>query len=1504
MEGKSILSTVPILTGKESYKAWSDAIKGVAYFNGFWEHFTISTIVRDVDETHVPATDTTPAHTDRKVVWTNDKDLKKLDMKAQGAILLTVSSTIKLDIDALHEPTAYDMWQALKSKYQTRDGVSALLDYKRFMHAELVDDGTMEAQLGRLHELRARCALNGHVMEDWQYCLKVLTALPDSYSIVQDSLLTNIEVKQLDIAVVCSKIIETELRKKEGATSSASFSLSVLPPTKGKGNKASTSSSSSSTSALAAVKADITCFYCKKKGHKADVCRKKKADKDKERKAKLDQSSSTTGPAKPNAASLNVVASDDEYDASPLCSYFGAPENWLVDSGATDHMTPFGNDITDYVSFVDSDNTRSVVLGNNVTRLRVLGKGTVNRWVEISPNRYHRLILENVLHVEGIKRRFLSTIQFQDRDFVISLEKNRAVFMKDNQRLFSAPRHDRAIECILYTTPPRARYSLNAITELPIKLWHDRMGHLNWEALKRTQSSSSPPIIGIRLDNSEPPHVKCEGCIAGKSKRRSYKSSTSNSRSSTVIERIHSDLMGPMKPQSVVGGYEYVCVFTCDYSRHVWLYLLKEKSQTFSVFKRFHVMIENLTGQKLKFFRSDQGGEYMSIEFINYLEETGIVHETSAPRTPQQNGVAERMNQTLLGGARAMLHHAGMTQGFWSEAINAAVHVLNRAPRKGFDWKTPYELVFGRKPEVSHFRIFGCRAWVIDDKARKWDPRSTPMIFVGYEVASKAYRLWNSKAHKIVVSANVKFDESILPNKPTLPAPTPAASSSHNPPPPQHAPTIEAPWFFVDEEPKPKFVSTDKGKQREHQRSPSPLSSSSSSSSSSTDSDIEPGPTKEQQDDLPPPHPHSPTPPTPPSTPPNQPIPPHTTNAPRRTTRTKQPVAKYVAGTSSLKSAETEGDEETQLQKFEKQYCHLVELYTATSAPNEPKTYEQAIASADASKWKAAMAEEIETLENRGTWEIVDRPANKPVVSSKWVYRMKLNEAGEIVRYKARLVARGFSQTYGVDYTETFAPVTRLETLRMMFALAVENDWEIRQVDVKNAYLYGDLEEEIYMEPPKGMDVPKDKVFLLKKALYGLRQAGRAWYHKLRSVMSKFGLTQVPCEPHLFAVQKVHKQREYTLIIPVYVDDLFLIGNKFLTDQFENHIDRYLDVTVLGNASFFLGIRVTRGRTSAEPYLTIDQHVYAESILTKHSVDRTKTSSCPMSTLGATCLERTEDEPKVTPERIRLYQSYIGSLMYLMLGTRPDIAYAVGRLARFAHDPSKKHFAHVGRVFGYINATIGFSITYWKSGDETELFPYGACDADLGGELASGHRRKSTSGYVFHAAQGAISWSSKLQKTVAVSTMEAEYISLFTASKHAAWTRNVFEAIGVSYNKPLTIGCDNQAAIAVAKGEGTHEAKKHIDLKYHYIQQLVSENKIEVSYIRSENNPADILTKCLTGGPFARCLIINNMTGTRTHSQSLATQSSTSSDPSPPPTSPNPDVSTISVYTDAPSTSS
>ena len=259
-------------------------------------------------------------------------------------------------------------------------------------------------------------------------------------------------------------------------------------------------------------------------------------------------------------------------------------------------------------------------------------------------------------------------------------------------------------------------------------------------------------------------------------------------------------------------------------------------------------------------------------------------------------------------------------------------------------------------------------------------------------------------------------------------------------------------------------------------------------------------------------------------------------------------------------------------------YLSAVEFYTQASSVNKPRSHTEAMRSDQSDHWKATKAEEIASLEGRGTWETVPCPKGTNIVSCKWVYRVKYGANGEVTRYKAHLVARGFTQVYGQDYQETFTPVTRLETLRLLLAHAVQEDWEVRQINIKTAYLYGDLDEEIFTEAPDGYNVPTGHRLLLRKALYRLKQAGRQWYLKLKGAMAKFGLTQVKLEPHTFVAHKVIGGKCCTLILPVYVDDLFPISNKELTDEFEKWIPTYFDITPPVDAHFFLGMCISRSR--------------------------------------------------------------------------------------------------------------------------------------------------------------------------------------------------------------------------------------------------------------------------------------------------------------------------------------
>ena len=501
------------------------------------------------------------------------------------------------------------------------------------------------------------------------------------------------------------------------------------------------------------------CFHCRETGHWNKDCPKKKKK-----------------PGQPGASSLlHVVenqestSSDTEY-TSLLC-YLPSCEDWLMDSSATEHLTPHKSDFKSYEAYPESKATY-VTLGDSKTQLHVHGSGTVKRWAE-DPNSnkpYCRLTLTGVLHVPGITRCFLSISTFNNKGFELHIRNHRITLTKGNAALVGTRVGKLYVAPMWPTLPvqsPNKLYSVTS-TPLPAKVWHECMGHLNWEALKTVKASRDlTPLKGIVLADEPLPHSStCPGCQASKAKHRAYQPSTTRSaRSTHPLECVHSDLVG-LIPTASINGHWFTVSFTCDYSNHVWCLPMKSKDQTFATFKVFAAQVKRQYSFTIRYFQSDRSGEFMSKEFSDYLASEGIIREASAPDTPQQNGLAERMQQTIWSGIRAILHHSDMKNGFWAEALAVIVHVMNRAPRKRLDWRTPHEVLTGQVPNVAYFRTFGCHAWVHNHKGKKLDAKALPMVFIGYEPSSKAYRLWDSANHKVVISSDVTFNETLFPNQP------------------------------------------------------------------------------------------------------------------------------------------------------------------------------------------------------------------------------------------------------------------------------------------------------------------------------------------------------------------------------------------------------------------------------------------------------------------------------------------------------------------------------------------------------------------------------------------------------------------------------------------------------------------------------------------------------------------------------------------------------------------
>jgi len=438
------------------------------------------------------------------------------------------------------------------------------------------------------------------------------------------------------------------------------------------------------------------------------------------------------------------------------------------------------------------------------------------------------------------------------------------------------------------------------------------------------------------------------------------------------------------------------------------------------------------------------------------------------------------------------------------------------------------------------------------------------------------------------------------------------------------------------------------------------------------------------------------------------------------------------------------------------------------------------------------------------------------------------------VKHKARLVTRGFEQKYGIDYNETFAPVVKFSTLRLMLAFVAQEDLELHQMDVKTAFLNGDLEEEIFMEQPEGFVDPKasDHICMLLKALYGLKQAPRQWFAKINEFLCRnLSFESCPYDPCLY----IRRRSSGVVIIALYVDDLLISGSSLGEVQWlKTEMERRFEMQDCGEAKLCLGLEIVRNRSART--LVLHQELYANKVLDRFGMHESRPVSTPMAVqIDASMLE---SEPISTT----LYRQAIGSLMYLMIGTRPDLGFVVSRLSQHMENPTVDLWNAVKRVFRFVSGTRGHGVQY--GGVEHPITaPSGFSDSDWAGCKLD---RRSTSAYVFLVAGGAVSWKSKKQSTVSASTAEAEYLALGSAAQELVWLSRVFAfVVGNGHHSIPVMHVDNQGSIRMAKNDISGNRTKHIDIKHHMVRELLNDNQFELRYCPTAEMAADILTKPL-----------------------------------------------------------
>jgi hypothetical protein len=519
--------------------------------------------------------------------------------------------------------------------------------------------------------------------------------------------------------------------------------------------------------------------------------------------------------------------------------------------------------------------------------------------------------------------------------------------------------------------------------------------------------------------------------------------------------------------------------------------------------------------------------------------------------------------------------------------------------------------------------------------------------------------------------------------------------------------------------------------------------------------------------------------------------------------------------------------------------------YLLLTDSGEPEHFSEAMQVKDSVKWELAMQDEIKSLQKNKTWVLTELPKGKKALLNKWVYRVK-DESDGSQRYKARLVVKGFMQKEGIDYTEIFSPVVKLTTIRTILGIVASENLHLEQLDVKTAFLHGDLEEEIFMVQPEGFKSKgkEDLVCKLQKSLYGLKQAPRQWYKKFDTFMCNCGFRKTELDHCCY----YKNFGDSYIILLLYVDDMLIAGSSMHEIKvLKQKLSKEFEMKDLGPANQILGMRISRNREKRT--LNLSQEKYIQKVLERFRVEDAKTRSTPLESHFKLSKKQS---PKTDEEREKMakvpYASAVGSLMYAMVCTRPDIAHAVGVVSRYMANPGPEHWEAVKWILRYLKGTSGMSLCF--SGRSANL--QGFVDSDLGGDMDG---RKSTSGYVFTLGNTAISWMSRLQKCVAISTTEAEYIAISEATKEMVWLKNFLKEIGKEQDKSVLFS-DSQSALCLAKNPVFHSRTKHIELRYHYIREKINDGTLSLEKIPGAKNPADMLTKAVIGDKLRLCMTL------------------------------------------------
>lgn len=973
--------------------------------------------------------------------------------------------------------------------------------------------------------------------------------------------------------------------------------------------------------------------------------------------------------------------------------------------------------------------------------------------------------IENVLLVPELATNLISISQLDAKGITASFANGEIQLIRNGQQVAHGTKNNNLWLMDMQAIKYKPKQQALLIqAKRSLEEWHRTLGHAGHDRVAKAIASHNLEIATSKQSQE----VDCPDCPPGKAKHASHPSL--NRRAEEVGERVFIDLAGPIETSS--SGFNYFLLCKDEHSTYTYIYCLKGKAHMHLALAKLFTEFEVETGHRILRIHSDQGSEFLNNKVEQLLALEHAIHETSAAYTPQQNGLVEREIQSITQMARTMLLSADVPPTMWDEAVKTACFIRNRLPNKSVS-TSPYEAATGRRPSITHLCEFGRQVHIVidDHYLRKFDARTEEGYVVGFTSRSNTYRVMFKNSSRVTESCNVIFKPHKTKTK--MASDEPRGSVLVNVSAPQKSPLdryfeeLEARGFSMYDdsfETATEQDSHDQGEQPTEERR----------------TNEEPDPSEQQESDDP----------------------------------------TLIAQDDDIESPPYSP---LTINQDDVPMALLVSNYIP-----EPMTYKEAITSTHKVQWIKAIQDEFEAHRKNRTWVVMDHPHDKTAMSTKWVFKVKMHTDGTVDRFKARLVARGFEQRAGFDYRETFAPVAKYETIRTLVALAAQDDLIIRQFDITTAFLYGTLEDDVYIKPPEGMELESGKALKLMKGLYGLKQAPRVWNEEFTKQVEKLGFEATKSDPCLFN----HQTRK--ILLCIYVDDgLVLARQESDLAYVLDNLMKVFEMKTVTNSTF-VGLRIQRYNLG---YI-IHQVPYTRYILEKYRMDDCRSVTAPLIPGHRLTEVSSEDKNIECP-----YREAIGALMYLATKTRPDILYATTLLAKFCEQPKDKHWLAVKRLMRYLRGTEN---TFLKFERQSTL---GLCvytDADWGSDALN---RKSITGTLITMAGGPVIFRSSQQGLVAMSTTEAEFVAAAESVRDAVWLQSLLKELKIEHD-PTELKCDSQTAIRLINNPEFPRRTKHIDIKFHFIRDLMKKGHFKLQYIPTDKQLADFLTKALPRDQF------------------------------------------------------